>query len=312
MGVENTNITDLSVQIGSLKLKNPVITASGTFGYANEYEEFLSLKNLGAIVTKAITLNPRKGNPQPRIKEVSGGLINSIGLENVGIYEFIDKKLPLLIQNNIDFFVNIAGESIEEYKKVAAICRQNNIRALELNLSCPSVNKGCLEFGKDEKTLYDLISAVRDVFPGILAVKLGSNVSFPEKIAVTAQKAGADAISAINTVKAMNISLKKNYKGFNFIKGGLSGPCIKPVALNFIFEIKKHVTIPIIGMGGIMTFTDMLEFFAVGADAIQIGTGTFTDPDLGERLVFELNSFMQANKYKNLEELINSLRTEDE
>lgn len=311
MGIENKNIADLAVKIGGLKLKNPVITASGTFGYNNEYEEFLNVKNLGAVITKGITLNPKKGNPQPRIKELPNGLINSIGLENVGIQEFIRKKLPVLLENNIDFIVNIAGEDIEEYKKLASICQENQIRAIELNLSCPNVNKGCLEFGKDEATLYNLVSKVRESFSGAIIVKLGSNVSFPEKIAATAQEAGADAISAINTVKAMNISLNKDYKGFKFIKGGMSGPCIKPIALNFIFEIRKHVRIPIIGMGGITTLADMLEFFAAGADAVQIGIGTFTDPNLSEKLVFELNNFIKDNKYNSLQELISSLRGEN-
>lgn len=310
MGVENVNTIDLSTKIGFLKLKNPVITASGTFGYSNEYEEFLSLKNLGAIITKGITLNPRSGNPQPRIQEVPNGLINSIGLENVGIHEFIDKKLPVLRNSGINFIVNIAGESIEEYKKIAKICQENAIETIELNLSCPNVDKGCLEFGKDEKTLHNLISEVREAFSGTLIVKLGSNISFPEKIALTAQKAGADAISAINTVKAMNLSINRDYKGYKFIKGGLSGPCIKPIALNFIFEIKKHINIPIIGMGGITSLMDIMEFFAVGADAVQVGTGTFTNPALSEKLVFELNNLMIANKYNSLQELVDSLRTE--
>ncbi len=309
MGVESQNTTDMSTPIGLLMLGNPVLTASGTFGYSNEYEEFLSLKNLGAIITKGITLNPKKGNPQPRIKEVPNGLINSIGLENFGIHEFIDKKLPVLRDNDIEFIVNIAGESIDEYKKVASTCRESGIEAIELNLSCPNVDKGCLEFGRDEETLYKLVSEVRESFSGVVVVKLGSNVSFPEKIAVTAQKAGADAISAINTVKAMNLSLNPDYKGYKFIKGGLSGPCIKPIALNFIYEIKKRISIPIIGMGGIMTLTDMLEFLAVGADAVQVGTATFTDPNLSEKLVFELKNFMETNGFSNINELKHSLRT---
>lgn len=311
MAVNNKNLIDLSVKIGSLELINPVITASGTFGYNTEYEDFMDLKNIGAIVTKGITLNPRQGNPQPRIKEVPNGMINSIGLENIGIHEFIDKKLPVLKEKNINFILNIAGESPEEYKQIASICQRNNIQAIELNLSCPNVEKGCLEFGKDEETLYKLICKVREVFSKTLIVKLGSNVSFFEKIAVTVQKAGADAISAINTVKAMDISINNDYKGFKFIKGGLSGGCIKPLALNFIFEIRKHVDIPIIGMGGILSLNDMLEFFAAGSDAVQIGTGNFTYPNLSEKLAFELEDFMKNKGHKNIQELISSLRTED-
>ncbi|HSA06260.1 MAG TPA: dihydroorotate dehydrogenase [Candidatus Gastranaerophilales bacterium] len=311
MAVENPNTVDTSQKIGSLLLKNPIITASGTFGYTNEYEEFMELKSIGGIVTKGITLNPRQGNPQPRIKEVHGGLINSIGLENIGIQAFIEKKLPVLKENNINFIVNIAGESPEEYKKIASICQENEINAIEMNLSCPNVDKGCLEFGKDEESLYKLVLEVRKVFRGALIVKLGSNVSYPEKIAIAVQNAGADAISAINTVKAMHVNINKNYKGFKFIKGGLSGQSIKPLALNFIYEIKKHTNIPIIGMGGISNLNDMLEFFAVGSDAIQIGTGTFTHPNLSEKLAFKLENFMKVNGYNNLQALIHSLRTED-
>ena len=299
---------DTSVNIGKLKLKTPILTASGTFGYTNEYDDFMNVANIGAIITKGITLNPKIGNPQPRIKEIKNGLINSIGLENTGIYDFIEKKLPVLKENNINFAVNIAGSDIEEYVELAKICQTNNIPAIELNLSCPNVKCGCLEFGKDEETLYRLISEVRKNFENTLIVKLSSNVSFPEKLAKTAEKAGADAISAINTVKAMNIDINNNFKGFKFLKGGLSGSCIKPLALNFIYEIRQHISIPIIGMGGISSFQDVLEFFAVGADAVQIGTANFTHPDLSEKLVTELNSFMKQQNYGCLDDLLKNLR----
>jgi dihydroorotate dehydrogenase (NAD+) catalytic subunit len=302
---------DTSINIGKLKLKNPVLTASGTFGYANEYDDFMNTASIGAIITKGITLNSKTGNPQPRIKEVKNGLINSIGLENMGIYDFIEKKLPVLQENNIDFIVNIAGSSIEEYVELAKICQANNITGIELNLSCPNVKCGCLEFGKDEAMLYKLVSKVRKNFDGALIVKLSSNVSFPEKMAKTAENAGADAISAINTVKAMDIKLNKDLKGFKFVKGGLSGSCIKPIALNFIYEIRQYVSIPIIGMGGITCFQDMLEFFAVGADAVQIGTANFTHPDISEKLVLELDNLMKQQNYSVLSELIRDLRHEN-
>jgi len=311
---------DTSVNIGKLKLKNPVLTASGTFGYANEYDDFMNVANLGAIVTKGITLNPRTGNLQPRIKEVKNGLINSIGLENIGSHNFIEQKLPVLRDNNINFIINIAGESVEEYVELAKICQSNNIEAIELNLSCPNVKSGCLEFGKDEETLYKLVSEVRNCFDNTLIVKLSSNVSFPERIAKTAENAGADAISAINTVKAMHLEVniaaaglfpaRNDNIGFKYIKGGMSGSCIKPLALNFIYEIRQHVSIPIIGMGGISCFQDMLEFFAVGADAIQVGTANFTHPDLSETLVSELNNFMKQQNYESLAELVKDLRYE--
>ncbi len=320
----NKTNPDTSIKLGNFCLKNPILTASGTYGYNNEYDDFTDVAELGAIVTKGITLNPKSGNPQPRIKEVENGLINSIGLENVGIYAFIEQKLPVLKQNNINFILNIAGESIEEYVKLAKICQQKDISAIELNLSCPNVKCGCLEFGKDEETLYRLVSEVRQNFDGTIIVKLSSNVSYPEKMAKTAENAGADAISAINTVKAMFVeinphchcerreAIQKNYENkknsFKSIKGGLSGSCIKPVALNFIYEIRAHISIPIIGMGGIAKFQDVLEFFTVGADAVQIGTANFTYPDLSGKLVSELNSFMKQNGYSSLEELVKALR----
>ncbi len=300
--------TDLSTKIGSLSLQNPVLTASGTFGYNTEYENFMDLEKIGAIVTKGITLKPGQGNPQPRIKEVCGGLINSIGLENIGIHEFIDKKMPLLLEKKLPFIVNVAGESLREYKEIAKICQNNEIRAIELNLSCPNVEKGCLEFGRDDETLYRLVCGVREVFSGTVIVKLGTNISFPERIVSAVQKAGADAISAINTVKAMHVSINPGYKGFKYIKGGMSGRCIKPIALNFIYEARQHTDLPIIGMGGINNPYDVLEFLAVGADALQVGTGNFTQPDLSEKIIDELVAFMETNGYRSIKELTDSIR----
>jgi dihydroorotate dehydrogenase (NAD+) catalytic subunit len=309
MAMINIDKPDTSVKIGNLILKNPILTASGTYGYANEYDDFMNVSELGAIITKGMTLNPKAGNPQPRIKELPNGLINSIGLENMGIHSFIEKKLPELKANNIEFIVNIAGENIQEYVEMAKICQNNNIKGIELNLSCPNVKSGCLEFGKDEETLKKLVCEVRNAYEGALIVKLSSNVSFPEKMAKTAELAGADAISAINTVKAMNITLNKGQKGFKFVKGGLSGSCIKPIALNFIYEIRNYVSIPIIGMGGISCLQDMLEFLAVGADAVQIGTANFTHPNISEKIVFELQDFMKNNGYTNLSELKSDMRS---
>jgi len=304
MGVK----TDISVKIGEIVLQNPVITASGTFGYNTEYENYMDLSKIGAMVTKGITLKPRQGNPQPRIREVPNGMINSIGLENVGIHAFIEEKLPLLLEKKIQFILNVAGESLDEYKEIAKVAQENNIKAIELNLSCPNVDRGCLEFGRDEETLYRLVCGVREVYSGAIIVKLGTNVSFPEKIVYAVQKAQADAISAINTVKAMNVSLNAGYDGFSFIKGGMSGRCIKPIALNFIYEIKQHTDLPVIGMGGINTLEDMLEFFAVGADAVQIGTGTFTQPDVSEKLADELLGFIDARGFNSIKQFTDKLR----
>jgi len=304
----NKTTPDIKITLGKLELKNPIITASGTFGYANEYSEFMNIEKIGAIITKGMTIEPKEGNKQPRIKEVKGGMINSIGLENCGIRYFLSNIKTVLDQSNITYILNIAGSSIEEYSEMAKICNDNEIKAIELNLSCPNVKYGCLEFGKDEQTLNKLVTSVRKSFNGTIITKLGSNVSFPEKIAKAAEDGGSDAISAINTVKAMNITLYNTRKGFDYVKGGLSGACIKPIALNFIYEIRNSVKIPIIGMGGITNIKDILDFFAVGADAIQIGTANFTHPNISETLSNQFKEYMTNNNFNNIEELQKYLR----
>ncbi|MEW5821810.1 MAG: dihydroorotate dehydrogenase [Cyanobacteriota bacterium] len=297
---------DLSIKLGKLNLKNPIITASGTFGYADEYEDYVDLKNIGAIVTKGITLEPRKGNPQPRLCELDNALINSIGLENIGIKAFISQKLPVLREKEISFIVNIAGFSIEEYIELAQICENNNIEAIEVNVSCPNVKTGCLEFGTDESILYNLIASVREKYTGTLIVKLTPNVTNPVPLAQAVEKAGADVISAINTVRALNVKthLKTGVLTKILLKGGMSGPAIKPIALNYINTIRASVKIPIIGMGGISSFEDMLEFIAVGSQAIQIGTINFIHPDISEILVNHLKFFLIENNIKSFTQLI--------
>ncbi len=298
------------IDLNGLKLKNPIITASGTFGYCDEYEEFFDVSRLGAIVTKAITLEPRKGNATKRIMETRASMINSIGLENMGIYAFLEKVLPKLYSKKIDFIMNIAGRTKEEYIELAKVCEQNSIPAIEMNVSCPNVKSGCLEFGTDENTLYELVNEVREKYSKTLIVKLTPNVTSIEKMAVAAQKGGADIISAINTIKAMG--LKLSFANGNFrsekIMGGLSGGAIKPVALRAVNAVYNSVNIPIIGMGGINTLEDIFEFIAVGADAIQIGTANFTKPTVGSDLVKELEDFIIKNNFKDFNELKNKLR----
>jgi dihydroorotate dehydrogenase (NAD+) catalytic subunit len=302
--------TDLSLKIGDFRFENPILTASGTYGYNNEYDEFLDVSKIGAIVTKAITLNPRKGNAQPRIKEVSNGMINSIGLENTGIHEFINTKLPVLKEQNINFIVNIAGTSLEEYVEVAKICEDNGIKAIELNVSCPNVKEGCLEFGKDSLELGKLIKKVRNSFNGCLITKLSPNVSSPQEIALVCEKSGSDAISAINTLKGMYVKpfINKGKLEYNFVKGGLSGNCIKPAALSFIYEISQVVNIPIIGMGGISSINDVIEFLAVGCSAVQIGTANFTHPNIAETLISELDNYLKVNNINSFRDLIEGKR----
>lgn len=300
----------LSVKLGGFELKNPIMTASGTYGYANEYDDFIDVSILGAVVTKAISLNPRAGNKHLRIAETKAGMINSIGLENVGIEKFITDKLPILKENNIDFVMNVAGSTISEYVQVAKICNSNNIKAIELNVSCPNVKAGCLEFGTDENSLYELVSEVRAVYDGFLIVKLTPNVTSIEKLGIAAQNAGANAISAINTLKGTSIKIDfikgKFYK--TIVQGGYSGTGIKPVALGAVSRLSKAVDIPIIGMGGIETLSDVFEFFTAGAEAVQIGTANFTHPQTAQNLVKELEEFIDKNNFKDLEKLKKELR----
>lgn len=304
-------MVDLSVKIKDFKMKNPIITASGTYGYNNEFDAFCDANKLGAVVTKGVTLEPRLGNEGQRIFETHGGMINRIGLENVGINAFLEEKLPVLKQCNIDFILNIAGSTVEDYIKLAQIAQENDIKALELNVSCPNVKSGCIEFGVNPQALYELVSVVRKNYKNCLIVKLSPNVTSAEDIATAAQSAGADAVSAINTVRGMGVKLDFVNGKFKktTVTGGLSGKTIKPVALSFIDRISKAIDIPIIGMGGIYTLEDILEFFAVGAKAVQIGTANFTHPDVAEKLVKDLENFMKVNGFKTLEELQNRLRT---
>lgn len=303
------NMLDLSLKIKDFRIKNPIITASGTYGYNNEFEVFCDVKKLGAVITKGITLEPRLGNEGQRIFETQNGMINRIGLENIGIETFLEEKLPVLKKCNIDFILNIAGSTVEDYIRLAQIAQEHKIKAIELNVSCPNVQCGCIEFGVNKQALYELVSIVRKNYENCLIVKLSPNVTSAEDIATAAQGAGADAVSAINTVRGMGIKLDSVNGKFKktAVTGGLSGKCIKPIALSFIDRISKVIDIPIIGMGGIYTLDDILEFFSVGAKAVQIGTANFTHPDIAEKLVNDLEKFMTDNNFKNLDDLQKNL-----
>lgn len=300
----------LKVNLNDFVLKNPIMTASGTYGYANEYSEFIDVSTLGAIVTKAISLYPRAGNKHLRITETKSGMINSIGLENVGIDKFLEDKIPELEKANITYVMNVAGSTIDEYVQVAKKCNDNNIKAIELNVSCPNVKSGCLEFGTDENSLYELVSAVRAVYNGFLIVKLTPNVTSIEKLGVAAEKAGANAVSAINTLKGTSIKIEMINGKFKktVVQGGYSGIGIKPVAINAVSRLSKVVSIPIIGIGGIETLDDVLEFFAAGAEAVQVGTANFTHPETAEKLVKELEQYIIKNGFESLDELKKELR----
>jgi len=300
----------ISVNFDKFNIKNPIMTASGTYGYNDEYDDFIDVSKLGAVVTKAISLKPREGNKHTRIFETKAGLINSIGLENVGIENFLSDKLPVLKEKNIDFVMNLAGSTIDEYIELAKICEANKIKAIELNVSCPNVKSGCLEFGTDEATLFELVLAVRKEYSGFLIVKLTPNVTSIEKIGLAAQKAGADAVSAINTLKGLSIKIDYFNGEYNktVVQGGYSGKGIKPVALSCVYRLSKVLDIPIIGIGGIETLDDVLEYLSAGAEAVQIGTANFTHPETAEKLVNELDRYIEKNDFKDLDELKRKLR----
>jgi dihydroorotate dehydrogenase (NAD+) catalytic subunit len=295
---------DLSVNIGSLKLRNPIMLASGTVGYGNEISEFSDLNKLGAIVTKSLSLKPRKGNPPQRIVETPAGMLNAIGLANVGVEEFLKEKIPFLKKYDVPLICNIAASSVEEYVECTRILTsEETINAFEINVSCPNVKDGGLQFGNDVKAVANVTSKVREVTNKPLIIKLSPNVSYISEFAQAVKDEGGDAVSAINTFvgTAFNIFTKKP-KIFN-VNGGLSGPAIKPIALAKVLEISRKIDIPIIGIGGIMNWKDVIEFMIVGASAVQIGTLNFIDPTAPEKMIKELEDYCITNKIERLAEL---------
>ena len=303
----------MGIKIANFEMKNPIIAASGTFGYADEYEDFCDVSKIGAIATKGITLEPRGGNEGDRIFETNSGMINRIGLENIGIERFIDEKIPILKKKNITYILNAAGSTIDDYSKLAQIADKNGIEAVELNVSCPNVKSGCLEFGVDSNSLYELVLNVRKNYGGCLIVKLTPNVTSIENLALAVQNAGADAISAINTLKGLGIKIDfingKFYK--KEVQGGLSGKCIKPVALSMVKRIAAVTKLPIIGMGGISCLDDLFEFISAGADAFEVGTQNFTQCDVCNNLADELENFIKTNGFKDFEDLKEKIKEID-
>ncbi len=299
---------DLGVEIGSLHLKNPVLAASGTFGYGWEFEEVMDLSRLGGIVTKAITLEPRLGNPTPRIVETASGMLNSIGLANVGVAAFARDKMPFLRSCGTAVIVNVAGRSMEEYVEVVRRLDDcPGIHALEINISCPNVQEGGLAFGADPNVAAAVIGAVRDVTQLPLIAKLTPNVTDIAGIAAAVQEAGADAVSLINTLVGMAIDAARGRPELGAVTGGLSGPAIKPVALAMVWKVAQAVRIPVIGMGGIMTAEDALEFMLAGAVAVQVGTANFVDPTSMIRIVEGLERTLRERGMGSVAEIVGTL-----
>jgi dihydroorotate dehydrogenase (NAD+) catalytic subunit len=300
----------MAVKLGRLKLNNPVMTASGTFGYGEEYAGYVDLNKLGAIVVKGLSLRPRLGNPPPRIMETTGGMLNSVGLQNIGVDAFIEEKLPFLRKYDVAVIANIYGETYDEYKKVAKILNSaKGVHALEVNISCPNVKNGGLSFGCDPKIAARVTRIVKDETSLPVIVKLTPNVTDITVIAQAAEKAGADAISLINTLTGMSVDLKTKRPHLKNITGGLSGPAIKPVALRMVWQVVQKVSVPIIGIGGIMTAQDALEFLILGAKAVQIGTANFINPHATLEVIEGIKKYLAANKIKDINDIIGTFQT---
>ena len=300
---------NLAIDFAGISLRNPVMVASGTFGYGEEYAELVDLNRLGAIVTKTITLKPRLGNEPPRIVETASGILNSIGLQNVGVDAFISEKLPFLREYDVPLIVSIAGETSDEYVELAKTLRGEGISGLELNLSCPNIRYNRkLMFAQDPKVTHRVVSRVRKATSLPLIVKLSPNVTDIASIARICEEAGADGISLINTFLGMAIDVESREPVLRQITGGLSGPAIKPIALRMVYEVHKVVKIPIIGMGGIMAAGDALEFIIAGAKAVAIGTGNFVDPRTPIKVIDGIRAYLVKNKIRDIKSIVGSLK----
>ncbi len=301
---------DLSVKISHLNLKNPVMTASGTFGYGEEFRDFLDFGLLGGIVVKAVTENNRDGNAYPRMAETASGMLNSVGLQNKGVDYFIKEIYPVIKDFDTNVIVNVSGSTIEEYVNVAEkINDLEKIHAIELNISCPNVKEGGMVFGTNPSIATEVTAAVRKVYKKDLIVKLSPNVTSIQEIAKAVVDGGADIISLINTLLGMAIDADNRKPVLSTITGGLSGPAIKPVALRMVWQVSKAVKVPVIGMGGIMNAADVIEFMLAGASAVQVGTANFIDPNITMKIVDGLEAYCRLHKVAAIKELICGLIT---
>jgi len=300
--------TCTAVELGGLKLKNPVMTASGTFGYGLEFQPFMDLERLGGVVVKGLSLKPRTGNPSPRIVETPCGMLNAIGLQNVGVEAFIKEKLPLLKKINTPVIANIFGETIEEYSEVAGILdAEEGVSALEINISCPNVKKGGITFGTDPKEAYKVVSAVKkSVRKTHVMTKLTPNVTDIGVMVRAAEDGGTDSISLINTIPGMVVDIEKRRPVLATGTGGLSGPAIRPVAVRLLHEANRAATVPLIGIGGIMNGRDALEFIIAGASAVQVGTASFIDPEAAVKVVEGIEDYLLRHK-TSVRDIIGSL-----
>jgi dihydroorotate oxidase len=298
----------LNVHIGGLELKNPVMTASGTFGYGTEFSDFIDLSRLGGILVKGTTLHPREGNPYPRMAETPSGMLNAVGLQNKGVDYFISHIYPEIQDIDTNILVNVSGSTIEDYvataEKIAAL---DKIPGIELNISCPNVKEGGMAFGTSCMSAASVVKAVRKAYPKTLIVKLSPNVTNISEIACAVEAEGADSVSLINTLMGMAIDAEKRRPVLSTVTGGLSGACVKPIALRMVWQVAKAVKIPVVGLGGIMNATDAIEFLLAGATAVEIGTANFIDPQITVKVVEGIEAYLDRHGCKSVQEIIGGL-----
>ena len=303
-------MSKISTTLGSIKFKNPIFVASGTYGYGNEVSELTDINNLGAVVTKSITRYPREGNPPPRIVETSSGMLNSIGLANIGVEGYINKMIPKYNNMDIPIIMNIAGSTEEEYCEVVDLVESvsSNIVGYEINISCPNVKVGGMEFGVNCDLTEKLTTKLRKRTERLLIMKLSPNVTDISAIAKSAANGGADAVSAINTLVGMSINVQSMKSNIHYGFAGLSGPAIKPIGIASVYKIHQSVKIPIIGIGGIASSNDVLEYIMAGAFAVEIGTANYRNPSVGNNMVSEIEKFLDENNIKSINEIIGSVK----
>ena len=300
------------VSLNGLELKNPVLTASGTFGYGEEFTDFLDLSRIGGIIVKGTTIRPREGNPYPRMAETASGMLNAVGLQNKGVKYFAENIYPRIKSYNTNILVNISGSTIEEYVETAEVVQElNKIPAIELNISCPNVKKGGMTFGTLPSEAAKVVEAVRRVYKKHLMVKLTPNVTDITEIARAVEAVGADSVSLINTVMGMAINAEKRKPELSTVTGGLSGACVKPIALRMVWQTAKAVKIPVVGLGGISSVSDAIEFLLAGASAIQVGTANFIDPAITPKIVDGIVDYCERHGFKSVSELTGALILEE-
>lgn len=301
-------MADLTTNIGSLQLKNPVMTASGTFGYGEEFADFMDISLIGGIIVKGTTLNHREGNPYPRMAETPSGMLNAVGLQNKGVEYFIQNIYPVIQDIQTNMIVNVSGSTIEDYVRTAEkINELQKIPAIELNISCPNVKQGGMAFGVTCAGAADVVKAVRAVYKKTLIVKLSPNVTDITEIARAVEDNGADSVSLINTLLGMAIDAERRKPVLSTITGGMSGPAVKPIALRMVWQVSKAVNIPVIGLGGIMNAKDAIEFILAGATAVQIGTANFIDPMITVKTIDGINDYLERHGFKTINDIIGAL-----